>query len=1453
MRWTRFLYHFLQVFLLILILLLGLFAYKTVEEKSSDFVYRMKTEIIGSIEDRYALRLEYDSISPSFLNSVTIYDLRVYTRGQSEPLLNIDRVKLYHNLFGLLFSEKTALTSITVSGLHLDLDMSQDRPFIDRITTGNNGNEFSLDLSRILTNYIRIRNWDMRFSSENLKAEGSGNNINLRQSGEYLRIALKGHFSYESKDTSKVLQYVVLDSEIKGTLQNDLSAFALESEFTGIDSNLAVLENQRLNLGYKDRQFRFTKIKDDKPYDLNLYYGPDEIKVTLLAEEFLPSRLVSFKSSFEAINPWLQTSLSGQGDFIYERSTGFIQYSYNGRAVMDNKMLPFPLNIQMDVQGDDLHFRSDKMEITTDVGNIDWKGEWIFQDSYPEGNLYFNNVPLGNDNELKGQLVLRNIDDYYSINSRNILLNNQTGVGDFKTLVYKDNTSYIFSFLANLNPLNDMNDRVVVDGEINFDQGFQIQSSYRISDMSLSSIYPLLGQSVIESFLQLYPGIQLQSEGTISYSKDNLMIQMQRLNTFLPKENKSMTLSGFYGNNTLDLYALEMVWEENSLFGSGNIRFLGNQTVVQTSWDLNDHKYELNGLYSNGQFSLLGNHGVKVQLAKKTQSGYLGTLEASRLPVTWNDQHFMATLNLRGRYTKENWELFLNESSLKWENSDLLYHPEVTMTAFVAPGAVNIFSLGYRDDFSSLNGSGSFFYDVPHEIYNGSLILNDDKTGSVQESYDAYAAFNDGLLSLTLQINEGMLDRFPFLDMKGRVDSTLSIQGALDSPLVEGQIHAPDLEWNNSPFGLAGKIRVTTDKAEIYDLNVQKNNLYLSRGLGVFDLKGGSLVFTSALSNSDELEETASRIESGFTIRMETGLSMDIKNIEVPVLKDFNGRLRIHPIKWNGLTSFASKTIDFSKSGPLLKGVLTHDAEQFVNYNFETNEIVANLKKEFPVSMHLEGQLSPDAVNLDIADLVLNLNVINYIMPKDPSLNNRYVVFREGSLLEGQVNVQGTLTDPDFSGHLKSVNINVLTPYTDAPIGELSLDIQIENDVITAREFNVPAGKGNLRGQGFMTLRGWGINDYNLDIVAEGTPGAPISYNAHGLNGSGAFTGQFKLHGNSSQGNFDGIVVLNELVGSLGDKTDRIVRKKKSGTYSFKLDLVFETGKNVNFILPNPQVELVRAVAESGERINLTFDSLNKTMSMTGGISIRTGEIYYFDRTFKMTEGSLTFNEDENTFNPFLNIEAEIDTTDTNGDNVTIYLVYRNPILNEFKPSLRSNPSMPEDQITALFGQSLIPYDDSGDTDVSKLILATGGMVGTYGFVGPFELALKESLNLDNVTIRTEILENALIDQLNRESTVSDSSSTFSMAKYLDNTSLYLGKFAGDSLYFSAGVVVDYDQLYGLRSYMNGIDLVPDLTIEMRTPFFLIFWNYNKSNAYDFYNSDFVKNNAIGFEWQYSY
>ncbi|MDC7239339.1 MAG: translocation/assembly module TamB domain-containing protein [Spirochaetales bacterium] len=1460
------LFHSLQILVLLLLTAAAWSGYSALSERMEEAAEAIKERIIGSVEDGMAVRLEYSRIAPSFLSTVTIENLKVYSEGSSEPLLVIKKLKAHHNVIGLLFRGDTAVRSLTATGVTIDMDTGRDSAFLEKIAADSGaGNAAPTEeggfssLGDLFTRFIRIRNWDISVRHEDITAEGRGNSITIRQLGEYIRMNLKGQISYSSEAEGALVTFAALETSLRGTVQNDLKAFSLNTDFQKIDSNLAVLENQRLNINYRDDEFRITKIKDNKPYDFNLTINDEQIRLALLAEDFSPSNLVYFRSDLEDLNPWLETSISGEGEFSIQRETGFLAYSYKGSLGMNNPdALPFPLTLTLDVEGDDLHVVSDEMRIDSEYGSLNREGQWVYQNAFPEGYVYLSNVLLGDSEKLSGRLSFRNIDEYLSVRSDYLRLSDGSSPGNLKMLLYQNESNYVFSVQSSLESLSSHRNIIILDGSFSLAQGFALKTSFRVADMAVSSIYPYLPDGTGESIDSILPELMLQSEGSFGISSDGLMVQVSRFQTFVPDGSRRLSFTGFYGGGVLDLYNSELIWDGNYLVGTGQADLSTDQVIVNSSWDLNNNKFDLNAAYLNGQLSMLGSHGLKLQMARQGSSSLLASLEVQDFPLTWSGQDFTGSLTLRGRYEKENWEIFLRDSVFRWTNSELLTDPELKVTAFVAPGAVNLFSVNYSDAFSSLAGEGGFFYDTDLNIYNGSLSLKEDGAAGEPEAYDLYGAFSDGNLSLTLQLEQARTARYASLGMEGRVDSSFSIQGALTSPMLSGSIDASEMVLNGMPFALHSSIRMSPEKLEIYDLNIRNNNLYLKRGLGVFDFKDGSLVFTSALDNGvvrvDD-DDPRMRLETGVSLRADTGVVIDFGNFEMPALGDFNGRFRIHPIKWNDITTFASKTIDFSRRGADFESVLLEDTDQFLRFNSDSGKLTARLKEDFPIAMKVDGTVSPDSLDLNLEEMIVDLHMINYVMPRDNALGNRFVVFNKGSRMEGSAHIGGTPGEPVFNGKLSSRDLYVLTPYTDSEIKETYIEATVTDDLVQTNEFFIPIGRGGVRAQGYMNMQGWGIRDFSLDIALEGNPGTPVVYNAYNIQGTGAITGNFRFFGDTKQGNFVGRVVVEELVGSIGEST--VIKSYGEPApigWAFRLDLDIVTGKNVLFVLPNPQVELVRAMAEPGERLNISVDTMNKTFSMTGGVSIRDGVIYYFDQTFEINEGSLTFNEDQDTFNPFMNVEAEIETSDANGNDVLITLEYRNPVMDEFKANLRSTPSMPEEEITALFGQSLIPVDSTtGQVDVSSLLVATGGMVSQYGFVRPIEQSIKETLNLDSVTIRTEILENALLDQLNRESTVADAGTVFSMAKYLDNTSLYLGKYAGESLYFSLGWVVDYDQLYGIGSYLNGIKIVPDLTVEMRTPFFLVYWNYNKRNAFDTYNTDMMKNNAIGLEWRYSY
>ncbi|MCK5249880.1 MAG: hypothetical protein KAJ98_07950, partial [Spirochaetaceae bacterium] len=172
-------------------------------------------------------------------------------------------------------------------------------------------------------------------------------------------------------------------------------------------------------------------------------------------------------------------------------------------------------------------------------------------------------------------------------------------------------------------------------------------------------------------------------------------------------------------------------------------------------------------------------------------------------------------------------------------------------------------------------------------------------------------------------------------------------------------------------------------------------------------------------------------------------------------------------------------------------------------------------------------------------------------------------------------------------------------------------------------------------------------------------------------------------------------------------------------------------------------------------------------------------------------------------------------------------------------------------EIMALFGQTVIPYAESGDTSAaSTVLMATGGLFGQVGIVQPFEEVLREGLNLDMVTIQTDIIENALAEGLIRSDNPELNSQTSGLGRYLDNTSLYAGKYIGNALFVSGTVSANYFEGQRLRSVFGGIEFETSVSLEMETPFFNVAWSYLPDPTT---NKKFVESNEISLKWQFSY
>ena len=1414
----------------------------------------LKYNVIQSLEERLGYRIGYDQISPSILTYFEIRNLQLVHPDSEDLVLKVRSLKLFYNPFALIFqtTDRVLISGISLNGLDISLNTQRDKRLMDLFSAGNSQNspKEAMDISRYFSGRVRMRSVDLKFEDPDYSFLFNGSTITIRQQKDFLRVIMAGQADFSLDGLSGPLENGSFSFSIKGNLFNDLTGFNLDGDFRDIRSNLLEMDRQRMNVRYSGGELRLAKIRDNQPYDLSLVLSEDRVQADFSAEQFSFNNILTLRDELAFVDPWLSTVLSGSSRVVYFPDTEDISYEFDGTAYLRNETLPFPVHTDIKLRGNTEIIQVENLTASTPKGHFTYTGEWILQEDFPRGHLDFFHVPVAPGVSAEGRLALSLVDDYFYIQSDSITLDSGWKSGPLQILLNREADSYVFSFRSSLNPGSSKRDQILINGEFFYKDQPEITADFRVDELSFEGVKPFFPEYA--GSLSLLDGdLSLSVRGSARYQGQKFSSTVDLFQVSDSAGERSLKFRGYFSPEELEIFALEANWYDNYLLGNINGAIGQSSIDIQSNWNVNDNLYLVNGIYSEGKFSLLGSFGLKGQFLRNPGSGFLATLESKELPFHWNGNDFSSSLNVKGRYSEREWEVYFNESTVTWDNSPFLNQPEITMTAYLAPGVMNIFSLQYSDGYSALGGSGSLFYNMDQKIINGSVSMaNRDR--NVTETYSLYCVYNNGSISSSVALENALLDRLEFLGITGRIDADITLEGSLEAPELEGTLSTDDLEINGNSLETNLAFRMDPEKIELYDLKLQRNNVTLSKGLGFLNFQEGSAMLTASvesLTSPDKENQTS--IQTGITFSVELEDSLNFYEIGKLGESDFKGKVRLHPVRWNSLTTFSSKTVNIRKKDRILSGDLIGDPDQNFMIDLENRRISARVSDPFPVRFKVDGFFQPENLDLDIQGLELDLNLINYFMPKDRALDSRYTVFRENSFMTGYLHLGGTSRNPSLYGHLESRNLMVLTPYTVADIGMTDLQVNFEEQAVRIDPFFIPIGEGGLSGSGFMNLSGWGIKNYELLVQAEGAPGTPVSYNGYGVMADGAITGNIRLFGTGRQGGLEGRFVLNEMIGSIGARTE--IRENLGGStrYPFTLDLEFLTGRNVQFILPNPQLEIVKATAEPGESIQLQLDTRNRTLGLNGEISIRNGQINYFDRTFRMTEGSLTFNETEEDFNPFLNLEAEIDTTDINGDDVTVFLTYRNPIRDEFLPSFRTDPPRSEDQIMALFGQSLVPYTND-EVDLSTIVLATGGMVSDMGLTDPFESALEESLNLDSVTIETEILENALIEQLSSYEGYSGTESSYNLGRYLDNTSIYLGQFIGDYMLFSAGLLVDYNELDGINSYSGGMSLVPDLTLEMRTPFFLVSWNYNQENAPDF-NTDFVPRNAISLEWRYSY
>lgn len=1443
--------HYIQLLILSVIIIFVAFTIIPLSRYTERRMNNIKKSLIHSLEDSIGYKIHYDSISPSIFSFISIKNLTIFSDdGTQEVLAQIQSFKAFYSLFFFLGNNMDtyplqAVRSFTITNAAFRINEQRDSKLISFLSKENSINVSFLPLKT----RVRGRNVSVSFvgSKENIRGENLFFSL-IPEQNNY-RIKLKGNVSSLNSNIELPVKQVKTVFEAKGNISEYFDSLNMTVSSEGLTTDIADFTDQDFQFIYTKGLVEIRKVQDDRPIDLVLRFDTEtqDLFVSFKAENFRPDSLVYFKGDFARFSLYSSSLISGTGSILYNMNRQEAVYSLDSRLSLNRNVLNRPLTLNTNLTGNMNQINVRNLDVTTTEGKVFFSGNIQTDNLFPEGTIRIYNFQIPGYLVLNSTLKVSHKKGFLTFTSPEIDLG--TGKAeDFKMLVYPE----VDQITASINVFLPNGEKDL--GEISVDSLFtlgdkkELNSYISLKSLPFSGLKPLL--PVVKNYSNIPDHLKdtnLSSDLTFQTDFDNFTLFVNQFELFSNSNlDNQVSFSGSYSNSGFKINDLDLEWDDYKLNGYINSSMDDSELMVSTHFDLQDKPYRIDARYTPGQLLVEGDYGLYAYFSYTADQLIDFKINSNDLPIPVGKQSFVADINGSGNFGNGVWNLLLENTKIRTDKILTLHEPELEFSARMDNQGADLYEIFYRDSVSSLKGLGRISYE-PDQIISWLSFF--DKTGKSSEQYNLYLSSNKGVWDSKISVVSAPVERLGESGLTGEVSVDFGFSGTKKNPRYEAQINSEKMNWNGSPVEISSYISGTEDRLRISDLKLNINKLMFNRGLLMIDLAQGKLAATGSFNQVIN----NSRASASLSAILTSDKSLDIFSLPSLIESNIEGKISTSPITWDGLKTFPGLQMYLKKEGDLIAGSIDDGDTLNVKYNVNNGDLRLHLGDLFPFPLEAEGSIYQSNVDIAVSNLLFKTSFLNYFMPIDPFKNKRVVVFKNGDV-SGNFRIVGPISDPDYNGSVYINNLITESPFLAEIPDEISFSARLNGHSIDISPFTIALNDGGIDVVSSFEFDEALPTTYLVDCKLTGGAGARIAYEIPGFSWDGHFTGPVHLEGSRAGGFLKGDLICNDLKSSLRSDAEVNTNKKKIRNPSvngFTVDLTVKTGRDVNFYLPNQEIPIIQAIAEKDDSINIAYDSRSDELSLVGKVDVRTGEINYFNKTFYLQEGYIDFNESQISFNPRINVKADVLTQDELGQDVTISLLFDDYLKNEFKPEFLSFPRKTENEILALLGQSFIPSNDPDQVSVASLLVATGGMIGKTTIMKPFEEAIKNTLNLDFVSFNTNIIENAILDRLGNQSIYDESNGVMNVARYLEDTSLFIGQYIGDYLFLEGSLVVDYDGSHSVTSTFGGLKLNVNLNLQFITPFVLIDWTYDPNTNPD--SNHFIPQNTISLTWQYSY
>ncbi|MDR1148544.1 MAG: translocation/assembly module TamB [Spirochaetaceae bacterium] len=1456
----------MTIFLFIGLVLLTSALLKPLQKQLLDNVELLRDAWIEKLEILSGKTITYASMRPSILGTIDIKDIRFHG-GENDPLPNISvkRLRVKYSL-ALFFADNLpkipVLPTLTISVEDPFIEINTEKD-INELFSGNGGGEGNV--------FDTIKNI-VKIAPENLILRVSGGNVRFRAAQSTIQ-AEKAAFFAQMKNNTLRFKFSA-NTEARLTVPPDIEAieaafsvrvdgvYNAQNEESGIKVSLAsvktsyfIMDKLELLASFTKNNIRLQKTGYNEPYELLINYDLTNGSLEARAKfaSFRASRILRFPAKFESWNKWLGTRLSGELRASFSKVESF-SYAAALSGDIDNRSPIGGGRFELDVKGGAESAYFNNFYVSLPRGDLSWTGRLNFKPLMPNGALVINDFNLtksglkDKSSSMNGSFIVSSYGstisffaDTFSIKapeSPGAAVSGNVELQAFDITIEHNGGDIELSASAFRVKNTESYDEasfapVSVDASFNFDSK-NMEIRLEPESFSVYDIIKIAGCAVeLPDFpaqaRDFFDNIIITSEIFVSTDFKNLLYNVPHLIVVWQGGSNiwaSLSLSGT--ENNFELSESHIVWNGAGLDVSARGDFEDiNDITLASELRTKDNSYTLQAsLLDKSALYVSSSFGLSLNVNVSQNSAFTGLLflNTTRIPMGGGFADLSTEADFRYD-SPASWVFNLVNFKISGIKSALSSNTTVELTGYVDQDGAEFDRIYFDDGRGALYGSAFGTWDgfFRHEeaVVTGNIGLQD---ASGSETLNAQLRYADDSLFVWAELNDlqsgrffnstdnmfitGGLGLFKTPENWSAAFDLTSLSGVLfNQPITltgRGSLDNTGLVLGETRFSYAGFF------ADISFLNIDLRQSSMS---SMIHLYGETLnrEFNTDINFNASFAEIDSWLNIG------------------AALKSFDGVMEFENTRFDTLENVENFDLKFSRVGQILN--IEGGPENMIRLHMNGGgDFFAAFSYPSPALGTISGFIKDGRIDAEISNLYLDVSSLWSYIPSD-----RIKV--SGGFIIADFRVHGPLRDPEFFGTAVANSLRLSIPSILADeIGPTPVFLTLSGNEIRLEPVGVRIGKGRGTLSGNLHISRWIPSSFNAYLSVEQAEDIPLNMNVAGFLLKGSVFGVINLNGDGQTLNVLGDIGSDNIEISLEvNENSPSDGDERRSLLPLQTDIKITAGRKVEFLWPNADIPILQAYATAGSSIRVVSDSLSRHFSINGDVGIRGGEVFYFQRSFYIKEGSINFNESEVQFDPRFSVVAE--TRDrTNNEPVTISMIVENQPLRSFTPRLDANPPLSQIEILTLLGDKLSGTPDEDNAIRRAFVSSTADVIAQFGVVRQFERTVRDFLHIDMFSLRTQAIQNAILlnvfrdnnndDVIENEDTAQTQMRTqpnqVRIGNYFDNTTVFLGKYIGAGLFLQVMFSLRYDPL---STNMGGLVIEPDLSMEFKGPIFDIRWD----------------------------